>query len=161
MMAADMSRRLGWIDAALLQRIRALNEAAKLPVAPPPVRCAGSRAARGGAAAAGACVPATRPHACTPSDPSPAQQNMTVQQFRDTMAVDKKVQDGKLRLILLKCAALGRCAGARHRGAQEGRLPHAAVNARACLRRVVSQSVSTHRPPSTSPRSPVSPAGAR
>ena len=29
---------------------------------------------------------------------------MTVQQFRDTMAVDKKVQDGKLRLILLKCA---------------------------------------------------------
>ena len=29
-------------------------------------------------------------------------QGMTVQQFRDTMAVDKKVQDGKLRLILLR-----------------------------------------------------------
>lgn len=29
-------------------------------------------------------------------------QNMTVKQFRNTMAVDKKVQDGKLRLILLK-----------------------------------------------------------
>jgi len=29
-------------------------------------------------------------------------QGMTVDQFRNTMAVDKKVQDGKLRLILLK-----------------------------------------------------------
>ena len=38
MMAADMSQRLGWIDDALVQRIRALNEQAKLPVAPPPVR---------------------------------------------------------------------------------------------------------------------------
>lgn len=37
MMAADMSRRLGWIDDALVQRIQALNEQAKLPVAPPPV----------------------------------------------------------------------------------------------------------------------------
>lgn len=37
MMAADMSQRLGWIDAELVQRIRALNEKAKLPVAPPPV----------------------------------------------------------------------------------------------------------------------------
>ena len=36
-MAADMSYRLGWIDAVLLQRIRALNEKAKLPVVPPPV----------------------------------------------------------------------------------------------------------------------------
>ncbi|KAI3432608.1 hypothetical protein D9Q98_004155 [Chlorella vulgaris] len=64
MMAADMSLRMGWIDAELVQRIRVLNEKAKLPVTPPP--------------------------------------NMTVEQFRDTMAVDKKVQDGKLRLILLK-----------------------------------------------------------
>jgi 3-dehydroquinate synthetase len=32
----------------------------------------------------------------------PAVQSMTVEQFRSTMAVDKKVQDGKLRLILLK-----------------------------------------------------------
>ena len=32
----------------------------------------------------------------------PRPQNMTVEQFRATMAVDKKVQDGKLRLILLK-----------------------------------------------------------
>lgn len=37
MMAADMSQRLGWIDGELVQRIRALNEKAKLPVAPPPV----------------------------------------------------------------------------------------------------------------------------
>lgn len=37
MMAADMSQRLGWIDAELVQRIRALNEKAKLPIAPPPV----------------------------------------------------------------------------------------------------------------------------
>lgn len=29
-------------------------------------------------------------------------QGMTVEQFHNTMAVDKKVQDGKLRLILLK-----------------------------------------------------------
>ncbi|PSC70608.1 3-dehydroquinate synthase [Micractinium conductrix] len=70
MMAADMSHRLGWIDAELLQRIRALNEKARLPVEPPP--------------------------------------NMTVEQFRNTMAVDKKVQDGKLRLILLK-GPLGGC----------------------------------------------------
>lgn len=33
---------------------------------------------------------------------------MTVQQFMDIMAVDKKVQDGKLRLILLK-GPLGSC----------------------------------------------------
>lgn len=31
---------------------------------------------------------------------------MTEEQFRNTMAVDKKVQDGKLRLILLKWVAL-------------------------------------------------------
>jgi len=33
---------------------------------------------------------------------APLLQTMTVEQFRNTMAVDKKVQDGKLRLILLK-----------------------------------------------------------
>lgn len=70
MMAADMSQRLGWIDGELVQRIRALNEKAKLPVAPPP--------------------------------------SMTEEQFRNTMAVDKKVLDGKLRLILLK-GPLGNC----------------------------------------------------
>jgi hypothetical protein len=37
MMAADMSLRLGWIEAGLVDRIRALNEKAKLPTAPPPV----------------------------------------------------------------------------------------------------------------------------
>lgn len=36
------------------------------------------------------------------SPPLPLLQNMTVEQFRNTMAVDKKVQDGKLRLILLQ-----------------------------------------------------------
>lgn len=69
-MASDMSRRLGWIDAALDARIRALIEKARLPVAPPP--------------------------------------GMTVEQFKSFMAVDKKVQDGKLRLILLK-GPLGGC----------------------------------------------------
>ena len=33
---------------------------------------------------------------------------MSPQRFRDIMAVDKKVQDGKLRLILLK-GPLGSC----------------------------------------------------
>ena len=33
---------------------------------------------------------------------------MTVEQFKSFMAVDKKVQDGKLRLILLK-GPLGSC----------------------------------------------------
>jgi len=35
-------------------------------------------------------------------------QGMTKQAFKDIMAVDKKVQDGKLRLILLK-GPLGSC----------------------------------------------------
>lgn len=69
-MAADMSQRLGWIDAALARRIRTLMERAKLPTAPPP--------------------------------------DMQAEQFRSIMAVDKKVQDGKLRLILLK-GELGGC----------------------------------------------------
>jgi 3-dehydroquinate synthase len=69
-MAADMSRRLGWIDEALEKRIRALTERARLPVVPPA--------------------------------------GMTVAQFKSFMSVDKKVQDGKLRLILLK-GELGSC----------------------------------------------------
>jgi len=63
-MAADLSRRLGWLDAADVARIRALIAAARLPVDPPP-------------------------------DLSPAR-------FRELMAVDKKVQAGRLRLVLLK-----------------------------------------------------------
>ncbi|KAG7672476.1 hypothetical protein Ndes2526B_g09005 [Nannochloris sp. 'desiccata'] len=69
-MASDMSRRLGWIDAELDARTRALIEKAKLPVVPPA--------------------------------------GMTIDQFKSFMSVDKKVQDGKLRLILLK-GALGNC----------------------------------------------------
>lgn len=69
-MAADMSRRLGWIDADLEQRIKVLMERSRLPVAPPP--------------------------------------SMTADDFRSIMAVDKKVQDGKLRLVLLK-GPLGGC----------------------------------------------------
>jgi hypothetical protein len=60
----------GWIDRSLLDRTRALLQAANLPVVPPP--------------------------------------SMTRQQFRDLMAVDKKVQAGKLRLVLLE-GPLGGC----------------------------------------------------
>jgi 3-dehydroquinate synthase len=35
-MAADLSRRLGWIGAGDLERIRALTLSARLPVSPPP-----------------------------------------------------------------------------------------------------------------------------
>ena len=50
-----------------------------------------------------------QPRLRQPGPPAPAtRQAMTRQQFRDTMAVDKKVQDGKLRLILLK-GPLGGC----------------------------------------------------
>jgi 3-dehydroquinate synthase len=69
-MASNMSRRLGWIDEELDNRVRALIEKAKLPVVPP--------------------------------------KEMTVDQFKSFMSVDKKVQDGKLRLILLK-GTLGNC----------------------------------------------------
>ena len=69
-MAADLSRRLGWIDDSLENRVVDLMKRAKLPIAPP--------------------------------------SGMTVEQFKSFMAVDKKVQDGKLRLILLK-GPLGSC----------------------------------------------------
>ncbi|EFJ08426.1 hypothetical protein SELMODRAFT_131934 [Selaginella moellendorffii] len=69
-MAADLSFRLGWIDASLQSRILNLLERAKVPVAPP--------------------------------------STMTVEKFQNIMAVDKKVVDGDLRLILLK-GELGNC----------------------------------------------------
>ena len=43
-----------------------------------------------------------------PPRPGCFAQDMTEQQFLDTMAVDKKVQDGQLRLILLR-GPLGGC----------------------------------------------------
>jgi 3-dehydroquinate synthase len=63
-LAADLSRREGWLSEADVERIRVLLERAHLPVK----------------------APAT----------------MTGQQFLDLMAVDKKVLDGGLRLVLLK-----------------------------------------------------------
>ncbi|KAM3285696.1 3-dehydroquinate synthase, chloroplastic [Capsicum chacoense] len=69
-MAVDMSRRLGWIDDSLVQRVQKILQQAKLPTSPP--------------------------------------ETMTVEMFKSIMAVDKKVADGKLRLILLK-GPLGSC----------------------------------------------------
>jgi len=66
-MAAELSRLRGSIDAGLVARIRALLSAAQLPREAP--------------------------------------EGMAVQQFLDAMAVDKKVLDGRLRLVLL--GALG------------------------------------------------------
>jgi 3-dehydroquinate synthase len=63
-MAADMSRRLGWIDESALARTRDLIAAAGLPVDPPA--------------------------------------QITPARFRELMAVDKKVQGGRLRLVLLR-----------------------------------------------------------
>ena len=63
-MAADFSARLGWLDAAEVEAVRALLARAKLPAAPPP--------------------------------------GMAVEQFLELMAVDKKVLDGQLRLVLLR-----------------------------------------------------------
>ncbi len=60
----------GWIDKSLLDRTRALLEAARLPVTVPPP--------------------------------------MTPTLFKELMSVDKKVADGKIRLILLK-GPLGNC----------------------------------------------------
>lgn len=71
-MAANLSARMGWIDADLVKRIYDLLEKANLPVE----------------------LPLDSP--------------MTRENFLKIMSVDKKVADGKLRLILLK-GALGNC----------------------------------------------------
>lgn len=71
-MAAALSHRLGWIDTALVERVRALMAACRLPVAPP------------------------------------GDGSMTRTKFEALMAVDKKVSNGQLRLILLK-GPLGGC----------------------------------------------------
>ncbi len=67
-MAADLSRRLGWLGAGDVERIRRVVAAAGLPVAPPG--------------------------------------ELTPSRFRELMAVDKKVQSGRLRFVLLE--AIGR-----------------------------------------------------
>ena len=63
-MAAELSRQLGWLDAAAVPRIRSLLERFGLPVAPPP--------------------------------------GLGSERMLELMAVDKKVQAGALRLVLLK-----------------------------------------------------------
>ncbi|HEY3327170.1 MAG TPA: 3-dehydroquinate synthase [Novimethylophilus sp.] len=63
MLAADLSRRLGWLSDADVSRIAAIHQAANLPVAAPQL------------------------------DPDT---------YLDLMGLDKKVQDGKIRLILLQ-----------------------------------------------------------
>jgi 3-dehydroquinate synthase len=63
-MAADLSRRLGWLTDAEHRRIIALLESARLPTTPPP--------------------------------------GIGPDRFLELMAVDKKVQDGRLRLVLLQ-----------------------------------------------------------
>jgi 3-dehydroquinate synthase len=63
-MAADLSRRLGWLDAVSTGRARDLIAAAGLPTRPP--------------------------------------DELGPRRFRALMAVDKKVQDGRLRLVLLR-----------------------------------------------------------
>lgn len=63
-MAADLSRRMGWISADDAARARALVSRAGLPVCPPA--------------------------------------EMTAEQFMSLMSVDKKVQSGKVRFILLR-----------------------------------------------------------
>lgn len=95
-MAADLSHRLGWIDHNILDRTRQLLEAAKLPTDPPKVR---DRLASCG-----------RPQAVGqfPSNFGLELQGMTSMDFRKLMAIDKKVLDGSLRLILLK-GPLGTC----------------------------------------------------
>jgi 3-dehydroquinate synthase len=69
LMAADLSRRLGWLTDADVERIRAIHLAAGLPVLPPA--------------------------------------SMTEDDFLSLMAVDKKVLDGQLRLILLETVGKG------------------------------------------------------
>ncbi len=63
-MAADLSHRIGWLDAADARRARTLIDRAGLPVAPP--------------------------------------WSMTSEQFLNLMSVDKKVQSGKIRFVLLR-----------------------------------------------------------
>ena len=63
LMAANLSRRLGWLDDGQLARIRTITELARLPLHTPP--------------------------------------ELDTQQFLKWMAVDKKVQAGRLRLVLL------------------------------------------------------------
>ena len=63
-LAADLSHRLGWLDADSLGRTRRLIAAARLPIAPPP--------------------------------------EIDTERFLELMAVDKKVQAGRLRLVLLR-----------------------------------------------------------
>lgn len=63
MMAAELSRRLGWIDASDVDRIERLFERSRLPVNGP---------------------------------------EMGAERYLELMQHDKKVQDGKLRLVLLK-----------------------------------------------------------
>ena len=63
-MAADLSLRLGWLEAGERERIVQLLRAAGLPVEPPP--------------------------------------GLGPERFREIMAVDKKVQRGRLRLVLLQ-----------------------------------------------------------
>ncbi|MBC53127.1 MAG: 3-dehydroquinate synthase [Gammaproteobacteria bacterium] len=63
-MAADLSHRLGWINADEAARARALIARAGLPVCPPP--------------------------------------GISAEQFMSLMSVDKKVQSGKVRFILLR-----------------------------------------------------------
>lgn len=67
-MAADLSRRLGWITSSDYGRICNLIAAAGLPLNPPA--------------------------------------DMTAERFLELMAVDKKVMDGELRLVLLKALGL-------------------------------------------------------
>ena len=63
-MAAAMSARLGWLDAAQVDRVEGLVAAAGLPVQPPA--------------------------------------EVAPERFMELMAVDKKVMDGQLRLVLMK-----------------------------------------------------------
>jgi len=64
LMAADLSQRMGWMQAIDIARIKALFVAAGLPVLAP--------------------------------------KGMTSEQFMTLMSVDKKVQDGRIRLVLLR-----------------------------------------------------------
>jgi 3-dehydroquinate synthase len=63
-MAAQLSERLGWLEASAVARIRALVEACGLPTQPPT--------------------------------------SLSSERWLELMAVDKKVQAGRLRLVLLK-----------------------------------------------------------